>query len=200
MSFFALPVTYGSGLPDDNNVKTGHLREFEAKAYDYFANLQDFNLARVVQYTIIYQMFRALARDADFKSPFTDPKNVAANETVARQQSRAITIKRVEHLLNDVKVGLIKPPDSKDLVNDKAANRLATEFAELKALLIQSEPSNITSMAEILAYPADEARAIADSSSYSGRDAEIVRVLVRDQGLQRSGVHVDIARGRGSKA
>lgn len=52
----ALPITYGSELGDDQSMQTGHLQEFENEAYDYFANLRDPNLARVVYYTLLYQI------------------------------------------------------------------------------------------------------------------------------------------------
>lgn len=56
----SLPVTYGSdaGSPDDE-VRIGQLTAFEEKAYDYFSARRDPNLARVVQYTAFYQIFRA---------------------------------------------------------------------------------------------------------------------------------------------
>ena len=58
----ALPVTYGANV-DGGEIETGGLGEQEETAYDYFAKLGDPNLARVVQYTLIYQAITA-AREA----------------------------------------------------------------------------------------------------------------------------------------
>jgi hypothetical protein len=60
----ALPVTYGA----DGKTKAeggADMLKYEEEAFSYFAGLGDPNLARVAQYTAIYQIFRAIARDAD---------------------------------------------------------------------------------------------------------------------------------------
>jgi hypothetical protein len=62
-SLGSLPITYGSDLQASGPTTTGHLTAFEEKAYSYFAGLGDPNLARVVQYTLMYQTFRAIAAD-----------------------------------------------------------------------------------------------------------------------------------------
>ncbi len=90
----ALPVTYGSNLETDGEVETGHLIAYEKQAYDYFAGLNDPNLARVVQYTLIYQMFRAVAADAG-GSPAA-PEAPAAD---ARRGSTELLVDETEKLL-----------------------------------------------------------------------------------------------------
>jgi len=57
----ALPVTYGSEIGQSGRMDLGKLMHLEDKAYEYFPALGDPNLARVVQYTLIYQAFRNLA-------------------------------------------------------------------------------------------------------------------------------------------
>ncbi len=52
----ALPVSYFAGTDEERNERT---LAAETTAYDYFASLNDPNLARVVQYAALYQMFRA---------------------------------------------------------------------------------------------------------------------------------------------
>ncbi|CAN5518323.1 hypothetical protein BH10PSE3_BH10PSE3_31470 [soil metagenome] len=78
----ALPVTYGSELQSGGPMETGHLVGFEDTAYDYFASQQDPNLARVVQYTLIYQALRNLAGTATSAStadPVLPQKRYLAN-------------------------------------------------------------------------------------------------------------------------
>jgi hypothetical protein len=56
----ALPVTYGAdGKPKSSG--GADLLRFENEGYEYFAGLGDPNLTRVVQYTTMYQLFRAIA-------------------------------------------------------------------------------------------------------------------------------------------
>ena len=59
----SLPITYGSDLGGTGAIQTGHLMEFEDQAYSWFSGLGDPNLARVVQYTVLYQAFRNLRED-----------------------------------------------------------------------------------------------------------------------------------------
>jgi hypothetical protein len=51
----ALPVSYFAG---DDESRTAATEQAEAAAYDYFASLNDPNLARVVQYAALYQLDR----------------------------------------------------------------------------------------------------------------------------------------------
>jgi FtsZ-binding cell division protein ZapB len=56
----SLPVTYGAnGKP--KSAGGADLLQYEEEGYNYFAALRDPNLSRVVQYTAIYQLFRAIA-------------------------------------------------------------------------------------------------------------------------------------------
>lgn len=58
----ALPVTYGAdGKP--KSAGGADLLQYEQEGYEYFAGLGDANLARVVQYTTMYQVFRAIAAE-----------------------------------------------------------------------------------------------------------------------------------------
>ena len=53
----SLPVTYGFKLNGDT--ETGpRMASFEEEGWNYFSNRQDPNLARVAQYTFLYQIFR----------------------------------------------------------------------------------------------------------------------------------------------
>jgi hypothetical protein len=55
----SLPITYGSDAIVLGRVDIGALGIFEEQAYDYFSGLRDLYLSRVVQYTALYQAFRA---------------------------------------------------------------------------------------------------------------------------------------------
>lgn len=73
----ALPVTYGAdGKPKEAG--GADLLRYEQEGYDYFAGLGDPNLARVVQYTTMYQLFRAIAAErgtaAQTKTGQTTPR------------------------------------------------------------------------------------------------------------------------------
>jgi hypothetical protein len=60
----ALPVTYGAdGKP--HNQGGADLMDLEDEAFEYFATLKNPNLSRVAQYTLLYQMFRAIARESN---------------------------------------------------------------------------------------------------------------------------------------
>jgi len=61
----ALPVTYGAEVIAGGPVVTGQLRGKENTAYDYFASLGDPDLARVQQYTLIYQALRGVEGEHD---------------------------------------------------------------------------------------------------------------------------------------
>ncbi|WP_157662187.1 hypothetical protein [Burkholderia ubonensis] len=58
----SLPVTYGAG---GRTAREGgkELYEYEDSAYRYFSSLRDPNLQQVVQYTLMYQLFRATVKD-----------------------------------------------------------------------------------------------------------------------------------------
>jgi len=57
----SLPIDYGASEAGRvGDPKTGGMHDLEDQAYTYFSDLQDPNLARVVQYTLIYQAVRNL--------------------------------------------------------------------------------------------------------------------------------------------
>ena len=81
----ALPVSYFAGKDQSKNEATGAAEE---RAYDYFASLNDPNLARVVQYAALYQLFRefdvrgrALPTDAPKAREALRDKTIALIET-----------------------------------------------------------------------------------------------------------------------
>jgi hypothetical protein len=97
----ALPVTYGSDGKNHGNVQTGNLFTYEEKAYDYFANLRDPNLARVVQYTALYQLFRAITTDTTVKEATSHPN---AKPTV-RPPATELLVTETAKLISDADTG-----------------------------------------------------------------------------------------------
>jgi len=98
----ALPITYGGdNKREGDNERT--LLDYEDTAYKYFAGLRDPNLGRVVQYTVIYQLFRAIAKDN--KIAGIEP---ADDDLSLRAKANADMSARAEHLLDEIKSGKIK--------------------------------------------------------------------------------------------
>jgi len=68
-----LPVSYAAG--------DTFLPEFETPAYEYFAGLSDANLVRVVQYTMLYQIFRDCDISSSTNVPRLNDPGVSASKT-----------------------------------------------------------------------------------------------------------------------
>ncbi|MGH8070206.1 MAG: hypothetical protein ACRERE_34160 [Candidatus Entotheonellia bacterium] len=102
----ALPITYGSDLKPGGGIETGHLLRYEEQAYQYFADLKDPNLARVVQYTLMYQLFRAIATDQAAQHPGMikdgPPKDFVIK---ARADSTVLLIAETAKLLANLQSG-----------------------------------------------------------------------------------------------
>lgn len=91
----ALPVTYGA----DGKTKAeggADMLQYEEEAFSYFSGLGDPNLARVAQYTAIYQLFRAIARDAgsadDDASDSDTDRHPAARAVLAKAATTLIAL------------------------------------------------------------------------------------------------------------
>jgi hypothetical protein len=99
----ALPVTYLAGKEDE------HLRHMVLKheddAYGYFASRRDPNLERVVQYTTLYQLFRAIEKGTNSSSR---PRNGTSS---ARAAAAEVLAEETAQLLDDLQAGkLTKSP------------------------------------------------------------------------------------------
>lgn len=83
----ALPVTYGAdGKPKDQGGED--LFEYEEKAYRYFGELQDPNLSRVVQYTLLFQLFRAMDESAAPPAPEAIQARAASTELLVDETAK----------------------------------------------------------------------------------------------------------------
>lgn len=89
----SLPITYG-GAELGGEMKTGHLFEYEELGYDYFAELGDPNLVRVVQYTTLYQLFQAISEASES----------TANDGIipARQKAIEVLVEQTESLIRNL--------------------------------------------------------------------------------------------------
>lgn len=134
----SLPITYGSELDQAGELQTGHLQQYEAEAYNYFANLQDPNLATVVQYTLLYQLMLAavpVAVDAH-SSELTPGSQVLTNYALE-------FIRRLDTTTSD---DLANARDLLSAFREKYPNidnqQLATLLADPTSSQIQSGPIN----------------------------------------------------------
>ncbi len=112
----ALPVTYGADARGTKNLVTGGgLLGDEETAYKYFAGRRDANLERVVQYTLLYQFFRALDDGAGIKGSGSPREQEQAIK--ARHAAAAIRVEATIRLLRDLRAGRleISPKDKAEL-------------------------------------------------------------------------------------
>lgn len=94
----ALPVSYFAGKDQSKNQATAAAEE---RAYEYFASLNDPNLARVVQYAALYQLFRefdvrgkALPTDAPKARQSLRDKTIGVIETFSTIPDEVFTLFR----------------------------------------------------------------------------------------------------------
>ncbi len=129
----SLPVTYGADLKGTRGeIKTGGLLNYEDRAYGYFSSLKDRNLERVVQYTLLYQLFRAIASDratdvsqrsGDLRTQIRPiPQRAASTKYLAEQTAK---------LLDDLREGRLK----------KSASTFTNELQPKLAAFRQEYPS-----------------------------------------------------------
>src|SRR5262249_45697324 len=106
----ALPVTFGAETSDRLRMETGLLLKQENEAYNYFAGRQDANLERVVQYTIIYQLCRAVMQAAPNATP---PVQELTPGIRAGREAAAVRVKATAALLGDLDSGTVRITDPK---------------------------------------------------------------------------------------
>lgn len=109
----ALPVTYRAGSDQDSFSDVSSAREekyaqYENDAYSYFANLEDPNLARAAQYTLIYQLFREAKRSLS-----SDANLIAggpAHQGLAeREKAIGVLVAEAKSLIADINDGTLSP-------------------------------------------------------------------------------------------
>lgn len=114
----SLPVSYFPEGSDHATDEKHHAMEAENDAYNYFSQLHDPYLERVVQYTSIYQIFRAFPVMAEREEPL--PKNYRAATDVLLAEVRA-TLKAIEN-------GDAKPQTAYVNTNAESKIRQASEI------------------------------------------------------------------------
>ena len=97
----ALPITYGA----DSKTKAeggADVFSYEDQAYQYFASLADPCLHRVVQYTLIYQLFRAIATDPENLLPSKKEEISESLQHSARSAGQAVLRQQAERFIEDL--------------------------------------------------------------------------------------------------
>ncbi len=116
----ALPVTYGAnGKPASQGGE--NVFNYENEAYKYFAELHNPNLARVVQYTVLYQLFRAIAKDVaggkEIEAPAMPPAPIPA-----RAAATALMTDATSNLLDDLDRNRLTQP--RDFIQSEVLPKL----------------------------------------------------------------------------
>jgi hypothetical protein len=171
----ALPVTYGSDIKEGEGIETGHLIKFENQAYDYFADLEDQNLQRVVQYTLIYQLFRAVASDpnmGDLQQALA-PRDDRIVEV--RAESHEVIVEHLTRVLEEIQSGDLKSRLANEFeLEDLEASGLLDDIAAVDSFLSGKTAESRRKDARILADPREEGDAI-------NREIDRLQLLIASQ-------------------
>jgi hypothetical protein len=134
----ALPVSYLTG-------KNSILREKEDSAYQFFASTNDPNLARVVQYSTLYQIFRRYKMTAPKANPPAPDEPEA--ELVAGLRAKLDEAMDVDLAPLEQRMTRLGPEAAQEV------RRALTEFRQFQSELreMQKEPLGLKSVAECLA-------------------------------------------------
>ncbi|MBQ6667906.1 MAG: hypothetical protein IJM65_07285 [Bacteroidales bacterium] len=203
----ALPVSYF--LSQERSTSPG--RKYEQKAYGYFAGTGNTDLARVVQYTILYQLF--IDNDIRYGGRLENafPKNkpyLLANpvkrlleqitalsedsirhisDSVMRQQfegfHRARILKEIAEA--DEKYGMQHSDEEKEEICRRVLNdqkqALVQQFRQVRQLLASLSEEERTRLERFLAYP--RGTRVRDAATYrTYRQAETVKKLFHMMG------------------
>lgn len=105
----ALPVTYGAnGKPTAEGGE--NVFSYEDEAYTYFSTLRNPNLARVVQYTVLYQLLRAIAKDYESEGVRDPMRRDVPTPIPQRRASSDLLVQKTIDLLNGVEFHKVTEP------------------------------------------------------------------------------------------
>ena len=117
----ALPVTYGAnGRPASQGGE--NVFGYEEEAYKYFAGLHNPNLARVVQYTVLYQLFRAIAKDVAANQHDAAPTTITPSIIPARAAAATLMTNATVKLIDDLDRQRLTEPH--DLIQNEVLPKL----------------------------------------------------------------------------
>lgn len=183
----ALPVTYGAGLEE---TQTNQLLLDEETAYRYFAGKKDANLARVVEYTLLYQFFRAVNSGTVPPPQLAIPRG-QERAVRARREAAAIRVRAAIKLLADIQAGRIRldPIEKRELDASlrefRAQNPALATDAKIAAIVADRFSDESKQLSEIerrkplleqLAdNPIDDIREILTDAAHDSPDMELVR-------------------------
>ncbi|MEM7410455.1 MAG: hypothetical protein AAF430_09510 [Myxococcota bacterium] len=156
LSTGALPVTYGSdaGNAGSGRVEIGELQAYEDEAYGYFVGLGNPYLARVVQYTALYQMFHEFGVSAD----------PGAFDSTAARRARA-------GLQSEVRSALGRIADG--------SAEVAPEYGEFVLANLPSQADSAAEWREQRVIMAEVVAGDLDIPSASVTDLQIARFIAR---------------------
>jgi hypothetical protein len=205
----SLPVTYGADAKNNRSVQTGGLLKYEDTAYNYFSNLEDQNLERVVQYTLLYQLFRAIASDS------TGASTTVSHPVAARSKSAQYLAEQTAKLLEDLQAGRL--PDSTNVykaeiepklaafrrqystINDASLSRIladrqsqdAIEFSKTRREAFEKQDTELRRKSDALQADVDSFNDKVKKANYGGGpgdidlDSERAKLTERDQALKQ---------------
>ena len=131
----SLPVTYGAG--GKTAAQGGaDLYGYEDKAYDYFSSLRDPNLQRVVQYTVMYQLLRAAAKEG--AGPTTKPESMQVDaSSKSATAARMELIKATQRFLHEfsAKPAAFEPKEASDALQRFMSDHSSIGEERLAAML-----------------------------------------------------------------
>lgn len=132
----ALPVTYGAELTP-GKMEMGELtRRFEDQAYQYYAELGDPNLARVVSYATIYQALRANPKASRTAEDPTAPLTPSGRDLKKRAEAGiALLAGEVSTVLDRVQRREIPAEAARRMVEDDTTDLRRTTAVEDRAAL-----------------------------------------------------------------
>ncbi|HEX2080037.1 MAG TPA: hypothetical protein VHG08_20125 [Longimicrobium sp.] len=168
----ALPVSY---FPEGQGVRSAvEVQQAEDAAYRYFGEVSDANLARVVQYAALYQIFSAFTTPAGNPEPFTE----------AEREISPLLTAMLDSLENEIH-------NTSDAQLDRIAQGLATQ----RGTIAQRESEFYRDLIAIrngtASFEVDEesarnirAASLADLQRFAGRQAPVL--LAEDQEILRA--------------
>jgi hypothetical protein len=145
----ALPVSYfPDGIPADRSNPIG---PYEQKAYEYFARTSDPNLARVVQYATLYQIFRRFGIHAE----------IGLRPAVAHPEGKVLAAlaSRIVGTLADADDDTLAAILNYPKMPVEMRRNLATELVGLRRELVRLRAGQtLTAVGDVIANPRSDER------------------------------------------
>lgn len=126
----SLPITYGFDKKRDSNL----VKNYEKIAYDYFSNLKNADLARAVQYTALFQIFRQFEiKTEQIPKEHNSSKkiNILNKETFnLLEKIESLSLEKIEFLSQELE-SLIKDPQENNSKLQENAQVLIEDLKDI---------------------------------------------------------------------